>query len=152
MTYTYCADGSVESVTDSSNVSPLSRNTATTTYVYDLLSRVETISQSGSGASSKAVLFEYYSDSQVGTIFSFSGSSEMAIGAYTYDGDERLTGLTYTHPNGSAITTAGGHAISYTVGYDAASNITQVVSADGTDNYTVDSSDQPHGQPHQREL
>ena len=136
--YTYYADGSVHTVTDSSNLSSLSGNTATTTYAYDALSRVQSISQSGSGASTKAVNFAYYADSQTETVTSTAGSSQsqVAVGTYTYDDDERLTGLAYTH-NGSAIAT-GGVAIGYGLSYDAAGNITQVVSADGTDNCGLD--------------
>jgi RHS repeat-associated protein len=139
--YAYYADGSVHTVTDSSNVAALSGNTATTTYAYDVLSRVASIAQSGSGASTKQVNFTYYANSQVETVTSTSGASQVATGTYSYDGDERLTGLSYTH-NGSAITITGGSAITYGVSYDAASNITQVVSADGTDNYGLDSANE----------
>ena len=90
--------------------------------------------------SSKQVQFTYDNDSQVRTITSYSGTSQVAVGTYADNQDGELTGLNYTH-DGSAITT-GGFVINYTVEYDAAGNVTEVVSADGTDNYTVNSSDQ----------
>ena len=140
--YTYNADGSENTVTDSSNVTALGGNTATTSYSYDALDDVTEIAQAGSGATTKQVDFAYYNDGQVQTATSYlTVMTQVAIGTYTYDGDERLTGLSYKH-NRNAITTSGGGAISYSVSYDAASNITQVNSVDGTDNYGLDNADE----------
>ena len=109
---------------------------------YDALSRVKGISQSGSGAANKAAQFTYYADSQPETVMTFSGifGLQVAQGTYGYDNDGRLQTLSYAH-NGSPITT-GSSAISYGLEYDAAGNITQVTSADGSDNYGLDSADQ----------
>jgi hypothetical protein len=65
----------------------------------------------------------------------------VATGSYGYEDDGRLTSLDYTQGS-SAIYTSSGQPISYGVEYDKASNITQVTSADGTDNLGVDNSDQ----------
>jgi uncharacterized delta-60 repeat protein/RHS repeat-associated protein len=146
LTYTYYANGSTDTVTDSSDVWDLSvsGNTATTTYFYDAVQDVTTVKQSGTGAYSKEATFTYYANGQTNTetFISNPGSSQttVAVGTDTYDDDERLTNLAYTH-GGSPITT-GGSDIRYGVSYDAASNITQIVSADGTDNLTLDNSDQ----------
>ncbi|MGO9114668.1 MAG: deaminase [Thermoguttaceae bacterium] len=132
LAYTYYLDGSVHTVTDSSNV--ISNNTATTTYVDDALGRVQSISQAGSSASTKEVEFAYYNNSQVQTVATYPNDSLNTIASYDYDGDGRLTSLSYTGP-GSTITTLSGSAISYGLEYDPAGNITQATSADGTDNY-----------------
>ena len=142
--YTYYADGTVASASDSSDLSTVNTNTATTVYVHDALGRVTAIVQSGTGGvSEKRVYFAYNDDSQVTSFTTYPGSSttEVTYCPFVYDGDGRLTGLSYFTSTGAAQTT-GGATISYGVSYDAASNITQVVSADGTDNYGVDNADQ----------
>jgi len=138
--YTYYADGSVHTVTDSSNVSAIAVNTATTTYGYDVLSRITTISQSGSGASTKQVQFGYYNDNQVQTV-TLSGTSQVAVGTYGYDADGRLASLAYTQ-NSQPLKTVGNVPISYSLEEDAAGNITELVSADGTSNYTLDAANE----------
>ena len=76
------------------------------------------------------------------TVQSYQNGSQVSSGAYSYDGDGRLTALGYKHADNSDITTTGGQAVGYALEYDAAANITQVVSADGTDNYGIDPADQ----------
>lgn len=140
--YTYYADGSVHTVTDKSNVSALSGNTATTTYSYTPLAQVASISQSGTDATAKQVQFEYNDDGSVNTVTTSYGTTptQVAVGTYTYNNDGLLTNLAYTH-NGSAID-AYGKPVAYSLEYDAAGNITQQVSADGTDDYTLDNDSQ----------
>ena len=166
--YTYYANGSVHTVNDSSNVSSLSANTATTTYVYNPLSQVAIISQSGTGASSKEAVFGYYGNGQTHTVETAASDLEVALGTYSYDADARITALSYAKIGG-AVTTTGGSDVSYGLEHDAAGNIKQVTSADGTDNYGLDNSDQltirhryrpgqrklflrPERQPHEQRL
>ncbi|MGO9114664.1 MAG: RHS repeat domain-containing protein, partial [Thermoguttaceae bacterium] len=112
----------------------ISNNTAATTYVDDALGRVQNISQAGSGASTKEVVFAYYNNSQVQTVATYPNDLLSTVASYDYDGDGRLTSLSYTGP-GTTITTLSGSAISYGLEYDPAGNIMQATSADGTDNY-----------------
>ena len=64
--YQYYADGSVKAVTDRSNVILFAG--ATTTYAYDALGNLTSLSQSGSGVTSKSVTFTYNADSSPDTI------------------------------------------------------------------------------------
>ncbi len=137
---TYNVDGSVHTVSDRSDLAALAGNTATTTYTYDPLARVTSISQSGTGVSAKQTQYGYYDDSRVHTVTASAGAAQVYLATYGYDADGRLTSLAYTH-NGAAITT-GGNAVSYTASYDPAGNLVKMVSADGTDNYTLDNSNQ----------
>ncbi|MGO9777899.1 MAG: hypothetical protein ACLPM3_15065, partial [Terracidiphilus sp.] len=140
--YTYYPNGTMETVSDKSDLSSLSGNAATTTYVYNGLDQVTSISQSGSGATAKEAAFGYDNNGEVQTE-TYSATSQVAVGSYGYDDDGRLTSLSYTH-GGNAITTGGTGtpAVSYAWQYDHAGNVTQQVSADGTDNYTTDSANQ----------
>ncbi len=72
----------------------------------------------------------------------YSASSTVAVGTYLYDSDGRLSSLDYTHTIGGTPITTGSNDVSYNLEYDAAGNITQQVSADATDNYGLDNSDQ----------
>ena len=129
--YTYNADGSVHTVTDASNVPGLITG-ATTTYTYTPLGQVQQIQQSGEGLTSKQVNFNYLADGSTQSVTRYAGSTptEVATSTYAYDGMGRVSSLTNTHANAPID--------NYTsLGYDAASNVTQMVSSvDGTTNYT----------------
>jgi uncharacterized delta-60 repeat protein/RHS repeat-associated protein len=138
LTYTYYADGSVDTVSDGSDVSAISGNTATTTYGDDALSRVTSVSQSGTGTTTKEAAFGYYDNSQIHTVALSNGIT----GTYSYDADARLSNLSYTYTSGGSPVIGYSHPIDYALEYDAAGNITQQASADGTDDYASDQADQ----------
>ena len=148
--YTYYADGSVKTVSDSSNVSGLAAKTGTTTYAYNSDSDVAQITQSGTGATNKDVQFTYNADDSLDTISRYNGlNSSAPLVATTsyrtttggagsgYDGMGRVTNM-QQETYGSSPTT-----VSYSWQYDVASNVAQATnSIDGADAYTVDHSDQ----------
>ena len=148
--YTYYADGSVHTVTDKSDVHSLSSKGGTTTYVYDSLDRLTQITnQNASGASgvtNKDVVFTYNADSSPDTVTRYngltSGGTLVATTKYQtstggsgsgYDAMGRLTAMQQTF---------GWTSRNYSWQFDSASNITQMVSPDGTSNYALYSDDQ----------
>ena len=132
--YTYYADGSVHTVTDSSNVAGLSGQSGTTTYAYDAMDNLTQLQQSGTGVTSKQVNYTYYADSQTHTVSRSVGGVAVAASTYTYDGMGRISTLQHTYGTSGVI--------NYSWQYDAASNVTEEVSPDGTDNYALDASNQ----------
>ena len=136
--YTYYADGSVHTVTDSSNV--ISGESGTTTYAYDANGNMTQAQQSLNGAAANEVAnMTYYGNGSVNTIArDAAGSVAVATSSYTYDGMGRLSTLDNTQ---------GGNPLdNYTFSYDNASNMTSMTSTiDGTDNYTLDDANQVTG-------
>ena len=132
--YTYYADGSVHTVTDSSNVAGLSGQSGTTTYAYDAMDNLTQLQQSGTGVTSKQVNYTYYADSQTHTVSRSVGGVAVAASTYTYDGMGRISTLQHTY--------GASGVINYSWQYDAASNVTEEFSPDGTDNYGLDASNQ----------
>ena len=148
--YTYNADGSVHTVTDSSNV--VSGKGGQVTYSYDAVDDLtEVTDQSAPGASgvtAKRVNFTYNAAGQPLSIIRRSGladnSTFVAVTNYTtptggsgYDGDGRLVAMQVSIDAPFSSTQQ-----SYGWQYDAAGNVTQETSPDGTDNYTLDNTDQ----------
>jgi RHS repeat-associated protein len=142
--YTYYADGTVHTVSDTSNVSTLAGNSGTTTYAYDPLDRLTQLQQSGSGVTSKQVNFAYDADSETTSITRYNGLSTNApvvattsyttpTGASGYDGMGRLVAMQQTF---------GSTQHAYTDTFDAASNLIQQTSPDGTDNYALNGTDE----------
>jgi YD repeat-containing protein len=114
----------------------------TNTCTYDNFGRLTSVTQSGQSGgdavAEKRVDFSYDADNQVGTITQYAdlaASEQVATGTYTYDHGGNLTDLTYTQPNSTRLP-------SYTWSYDADGQVTQMVSADGTVNYTNDATGQ----------
>jgi RHS repeat-associated protein len=153
LTYTYYANGNTASVTDGSDISSF---TGYTDFSYNALSQVvnewQGVNTSGGSAitaEDKQANFTYNGAGQTATIttygdgFDGEGGTEVAKGTYSYDAGGRLTGLGYTNASSDGIDAYGTTTpISYTVGYDPASNITSVASADGSDTLTLDNEDQ----------
>jgi len=112
----------------------------TTTYTYDLLDRMETITQDPrfTYQPTKHVRLEYNAAGQPVRIARYRGTDEIpsnriAETDYAYDPLGRLTGMEHEFAN----------TRSYTWKHDAAGRITQMVSsADGTNNYAMDTTDQ----------
>ena len=132
LNYTYYADSSVHTVTDTSSVSALAAQRDDND-VYDAVDQITQVQQSGTNATTKQAALTYYNDGQTNTVVRSVGGTpvEVATSTYTYDGMGRLTGL--VHSKGGVTITG------YTFSYDAASNMTVMTSTlDGTDNYTVD--------------
>ena len=130
--YTYYADGSVNAISDSEG--------GLTEYQYDPLGRLTHLQQSGTGVAEKRVDFAYNDAGQPTSITRYAdleGTELVATTTYPaltgYDGMGRLTSL--EHAFGATTRT-------YSWQYDAASRITQMVSPDGTDNFTLDDTSQ----------
>ncbi|HEV2969531.1 MAG TPA: autotransporter-associated beta strand repeat-containing protein [Pirellulales bacterium] len=147
--YSYNADGTTKSVTDKSDLSSLSAKSGTTSYLYDAVGDVTQIAQqntsgySASGITPKTVNFTYNADGSLDTIARYDGTSN-TLAATTkyrttsggagsgYDGDGRLTNLQQVF----------GATHSYAFQYDAAGNVTQQTSFDGTANYAFDNANE----------
>lgn len=98
--------------------------------------------QGGNGVDPKQIEFYYNALGQFTNVarYNFVGVGPMvdvASGAFTYDGGNRMTGLNYSYDGGQ-------HAIdAYTWAFDNADRVTSVNStADGTANYGYDPTDQ----------
>jgi RHS repeat-associated protein len=132
--------GNRTSLTDSIN----GTTGATNTYQYDALNRMTRVTQSGNGVSAKRVDIGYNPLGQFDTLTRYAdiaGTQPVATTNYTYDSDNRLTGI--THKN------AGGTTLAFeALTYNANSLITQAVDGDGTTNYTYDAAGQLTGASH----
>jgi RHS repeat-associated protein len=116
------AASTVEAPRDTSGGSPIAAEKKQANFTYNGAGQTASITTYGDG---------------------FEGSGEqVATGTYTYDGDGRVSTLTYTHGESDIDAYGTSTPIAYGLTYDAASNITQVVSADGTDNVTLDACSQ----------
>ena len=149
--YAYYADGSVHTLTDSSTV--VSGESGQITYGYDAVGDTTQITDENaagsSGITAKHVELAYNPDGSPDTITRYNGATvqpadvvatteyRTTAGSSTpgsgYDADGRLVAMQQTF---------GSTTQPYTWQYDAAANITQEVSSDGTNNYALDSADQ----------
>ena len=113
---------------------------ATTTYTYDAVYQLDTIIQTGTGADSKSVDFNYLDDGQLLRIQRHSNATFSSLVVTTdydqYDDIGRLKILKHTFDDNPA------RSFNYDYAYDAASRITQVNSADGTDDFGYDNTHQ----------
>ena len=140
--YDYYADGSLESVTDSSSV--VEYTACTMAYLYDELGRMTQVTQTGLGATEFRANFDYNDAGQFTSIRRYANIDGTCLVAQTdyvqpdnspgYDGMGRLVAMRHTF---------GTTTRSYSYTFDAASRITQMVSPDGTSNYSdYDATDQ----------
>lgn len=101
----------------------------TTTYAYDSLDRVTSVTTSGGTVATTKVTFTYDSAGRVATRADATGTT-----TYGYDDLGRLT---------TRSSTAGGGTITY--GYDKASNLVSVTDSRGTTTYEFDDAAVPTG-------
>ena len=111
------------------------------TYEFDSDQRLTTVQQQqrtgGNGVAQKEIDLSYDALGQFSALADYNLLSgprtDVATGAYSYDGGNRLTGLGYT-ANGGAT-----HIDAYTLGFDNANHVTSMTSsADGSATYTYD--------------
>ena len=130
--YSYDDGGNLLTATDSLG--------ATTTYTYDAVHQLDTIVQAGTGSASKSVDFDYLDDGQLLRIQRHSNATFSSLVVTTdydqYDDIGRLKILKHTFDDNPA------RSFNYDYAYDAASRITQVNSADGTDDFGYDNTHQ----------
>ena len=119
-----------------------STNDFKTDYTYDDLSRMTRLEQNGNGGNtvaSKRANFEYNGLGQFTKItreYKPSGTwTEVATSHYTYDDDNRLTGLAYKRNNTDMFT-------AYAWTYDNMGRVSQMTGQDGTSTYTYDKTSQ----------
>lgn len=130
MTYSYDANGNVTQVADSLG--------GVTSYSYDGLDRLARVTQSGTGVQPKRVDMEYDPASLLTAMRRFAnlaGTQAVANTFYEYDCGGcpgRLTAIRHRKAADDAVI----HDLTYT--RDVVGNITQMVDADGTHNYTYD--------------
>ncbi|MFO0901979.1 MAG: RHS repeat-associated core domain-containing protein [Pirellulales bacterium] len=132
--YTYDAVGNVLSVVDAISGQP----GATTSYAYDALHRLSSLSQTGPTVADKRVDFTYNEMGQYEHVRRYSdlAATQLVIDTeYTYDVLSRLA--TIDHRNSAAEAVSFFH---YT--YDAASRITGINEIDGAVAYGYDDRDQ----------
>lgn len=107
------------------------------TFDYDALDRVTQITQRGNGVAEKRVNMTYDAASQMTGLQRYSdlaGTQSVADTVYTYDGASRLTDLDHER-NGTAIS-------DYGFTYDAANRLTQLITPDGTSDYSYNGRDE----------
>ncbi|WP_370623551.1 peroxidase family protein [cf. Phormidesmis sp. LEGE 11477] len=112
-------------------------------FTYDALDRVTRITQSGNGVADKRIDLSYNAASQMTGLSRASdlaGAQTVADTAYTYDTAGRLVNLVH-EGEGNAI--AG-----YGFAYDAANRLTQLVTPDGTSDYSYNDRDELTGGTH----
>jgi RHS repeat-associated protein len=113
------------------------QNGATTNYTYDATNRVKQITQSGSNVASKRVDFSY---NQLGQLTSLERYRDLTVNnpviktVNSYDELGRVTQIKH-----------GTNVVVYNYQYDAASRLKQMNSAEGTANYTYDTTNQLTG-------
>ena len=113
------------------------------TFAYDDLNRVTRIEQSGVGVADKRVELTYNAASQMTGVQRYrdlAGTQTVADSRYDYDTAGRLTALTHEQ-DGNSI--AG-----YGFTYDAANRLTQLVTPDGTSDYSYNDRDELTGSEH----
>jgi RHS repeat-associated protein len=133
LAYTYDPAGNVRTLTDTID----GHADATSTYTPDVLNRLAEITQSGPGTHDKRVDITYNEVSLPATVDRFAdlgGTQEVAGTRYTFDGLNRLTGVSDSHGSTPIA--------SYQYTFDSANRITQVISNDGTTDYTYDNGGQ----------
>ena len=118
LNYTYYADSSVHTVTDTSSVSALSGRAGPNNVCTTRSTKLPRCSNRAPTPRTKQAALTYYNDGQTNTVVRSVGGTpvEVATSTYTYDGMGRLTGL--VHSKGGVTITG------YTFSYDAASNMT----------------------------
>ena len=110
---------------------------------YDVLNRVKRITQSGSGVAEKRVDLSYDAASQMTGLQRYrdlAGTQAVVNTAYTHDAAGRLTGLSHLRSNDSLA--------DYRLSYDSANRLTQLVTPDGTSNYSYNQRDELTGSDH----
>ena len=101
-------------------------------YLYDALNRLKQAQQSSNGGNSvasKQANFAYNASGQVTSLNGYSdltGTNLVASSTYGYDNDNRLTSLDH------ALGSSGSTTLDYSLGYDAASQITSLTTPDGS--------------------
>ena len=133
LTYGYDLVGNVNSVSETID----GQAAAVTSYLYDSQNRVISIQQTGTNVADKRVDFSYNAAGQTDTIqrdADLSGNAPVANTIYNYDGAGRLDSLTDFH---SGLVLAN-----YQFTLDAAGQITQESSNDGTTGNTYDNTGQ----------
>jgi YD repeat-containing protein len=133
LTYGYDEVNNLTSVTDTLNGTPA----GTETFAYDDLNRVTQITQSGNGVADKRVNMSYDAASQLRELNRYSdldGNQLVADTTYDYDLAGRLTDLTHG-PVANPIA-------DYGFSYDDANRLTQLVTPDGTSDYTYNDRDE----------
>jgi RHS repeat-associated protein len=131
--YGYDEVNNLTSVTDTLNGTPA----GTETFSYDDLNRVTQITQSGNGVADKRVNMTYDAASQLKELNRYSdldGNLLVADTTYDYDLAGRLTDLTH----GPAANPIADYGFSY----DDANRLTQLVTPDGTSDYTYNDRDE----------
>lgn len=139
LSYGYDAVNNLTSVTDT--IAGTQRGVET--FDYDVLNRVKRITQSGNGVAEKRVDMTYDAASQMTGVQRYSnlaGTQAVASTAYTHDAAGRLTDLSHTS-NGSPLA-------DYRLSYDAANRVTQLVTPDGTSDYSYNERDELTGTDH----
>ena len=137
LSYTYYADGSVASVTDSSSLA-CGNNSGQTAYSYDALGDTVFINLFASGPPIKVATFSYNAAGQptasaltCSTGWAPSWSRSRCLHGVLLRRDGRVTSVSHT-----GIDT-------FTYQYDPAGNVTHMSSSvDGTTNYTLDNADE----------
>ena len=110
---------------------------ALTTYEYDKIDRLISITQSGNGVEDKRVDFDYNGVNQYTKVDRFSdldGNNLVTSSSYEYDGANRLTDL--IHNNGVD------DIAFYNLTYDNGSRISQIIDIDGTNDFDYDTRNQ----------
>jgi RHS repeat-associated protein len=110
----------------------------TNTYVYDMLNRVDYITQGGGIVSDKRADFGYDAAGRLSSINRYAdatGVEFVAGGVYSHDDANRLTGLVYDDGAGTVLA-------NYGWSFDAGGRITQFTSTDGTATYGYDETNQ----------
>ncbi|WP_370623539.1 peroxidase family protein [cf. Phormidesmis sp. LEGE 11477] len=112
-------------------------------FTYDTLDRVTRITQSGNGVADKRIDLSYNAASQMTGLSRASdlaGVQTVADTAYTYDTAGRLVGLVHERD--------GNEIAGYGFTYDAANRLTQLVTPDGTSDYSYNDRDELTGGTH----
>ncbi|MBZ8181188.1 RHS repeat domain-containing protein [Oscillatoria salina] len=133
LNYAYDAVDNLLSVTDTIGGLQAGREA----FSYDDLNRVTEITQSGNGVSEKRVEMDYDAADQMTRMTHYgdlTGTQLIGESNYTYDEVGRLT--TLTHRNNSEV------IADYSWTYDAGNRLIELVSPDGTSEYSYDLTDQ----------
>ena len=139
LSYTYDAAGNILSVSDTID----GQTGGSNEYKYDVLNRVEQITQSGNGVSDKRVDFGYDPIGQFKTINRYSdlaGASPVVESIYTYDANNRLERLSHNNSLGEAAF--------YAFTYDDANRIIAITDVDGSTDYGYNNRNELTGADH----